>query len=76
MKLFLETGYQINDDNITEYVIDGLGSEFRSFLSFLNSRDSMTFEQLCDWLIKEDAMQRRLDKKDKDSSDFLANYAN
>lgn len=44
-------------------------------LSSLSSRDSMKFDQFCDWLLKENAMQRRLDRKDKDSSDFLASYA-
>lgn len=36
----LAGGYQINDDVITEYVLDGLGGEFRMLLSKLNSKKS------------------------------------
>lgn len=43
---------------------------FRIFLSPLNSKDSFSFVQMADWLLKKNAMIRRLDNKDKDSNEF------
>ena len=52
----------ISDDDLTLYVLNGLGSEFREIVAPIRARESpLTFEELHDLLVGHEAYLRRLE---------------
>ena len=54
--------HSISDDDLTLYVLNGLGSEFREIVTPIRARESpLTFEELHDLLVGHEAYLRRLE---------------
>ena len=54
--------HSISDDDLTLYVLNGLGSEFQEIMAPIRARESpMTFEELHDLLVGHEAYLRRLE---------------
>ena len=54
--------HSISDDDLTLYVLNGLGSEFREIVAPIRARESsLTFEELHDILVGHEAYLRRLE---------------
>lgn len=68
-------GYNMTDDRVQEYVLRGLGPEFRFFRTLLNQRETTTFPQLAELLIKEEILMKELDHQVSDET-FRVNCSN
>jgi hypothetical protein len=54
--------HSISDDDLTLYVLNGLGSEFWEIVAPIRARESpLTFEELHDLLVGYEAYLRRLE---------------
>ena len=56
----LATGTPLSDSYLIEFVMDGLGSEFKEFITSLHFRSSTTFDDLFDLLIQEEQLMKHL----------------
>jgi len=54
--------HSISNDDLTLYVLNGLGSEFQEIVTPIRARESpLTFEELHDLLVGHEAYLRRLE---------------
>lgn len=53
------TGFPIMDVDFVEYVVDGLGLEYQSFIISLHFHLSITFNELYDLFIREEHLEKK-----------------
>lgn len=57
--LLATTRFLIMNTNFVEYVIDGLGPEYQSFITSLHFRSSTTFDELYDLFLHEEIFKKK-----------------
>lgn len=57
--LFVTVGFPILNSDFVQYVIDGLGLEYQSFITLLHFHSSTIFDKLYDLLICKKHLQKK-----------------
>ncbi|KAI5341614.1 hypothetical protein L3X38_009489 [Prunus dulcis] len=53
-------GTEMSDEELIEYILDGLGHEYKEFTTSLHLRPSLTFDEFYDLLLQEEQLLKRM----------------
>ncbi|KAM1723462.1 uncharacterized protein LOC126606888 [Malus sylvestris] len=54
-------GTSMTDSELIEYILDGLGHEYKEFTTSLHLRQTLTFDEFFDLLLQEEQLQKRME---------------